>query len=503
MSQVVNTGQAYYGTVSDLRAAGQSVECILGAGRSVLVSRIFGGLIFRGETIEFAQPTGSDAIGTEILVHRAPNSKGKDVYQVPVGYVGKPKEDRRGQFYSLAEVRGSAIGISAVRLDCDVIRDYFYVIRNSCRGQEQPNFYEVLKSDPTASLAELRLAYKLRDLELRTGRADSRELRAIEKAFNILGEPDLRACYDALLKDPETPVPFPYGGFGSLVTEGEQSRDRKTFFARRILAFSPDRCERSFKAHLRRFYFYTDRAVYRDAQRKFELLVDQAAMPLMWEATWNQWKHLLDATVEVQATFLQTRVYRMRNGEWNLVSRERSLPSRIKVTLPADIGERIQAARRRHHIFGQHADFFARLRARIEREPVAKSEIERLFGEVGIPGDFGAEQIIWQAGYGAFYYRKLLKHARKVYLFRDEFIMELERAIAIERPESGYATYLFAKPQRIEHFLSIYTTVTRDDIRRNQRSIAERLGFQGRVEHGTVPLIWLKELNRHLGELAQ
>lgn len=500
MGAGLNSADVYRAVVSEVKPGNQYAECILDSQRSVLVSRFFGGFVLPRDTIEFPLPKEGADIGTEILAHRAPNSKGKDVYQVRIGYVGKPKEDRRGQFYSLAEVRASAIGITAVRLNCDVIRDYFYVIRNSCHGQGQPNFYEILKTTSTVSPAELRLAYKLRDLELRMSRADLRQLRVIEKTFNILAEPELRACYDALLNDPETPVPFPYGGFGSLVVEGERSRDGKTFFARRILAFSPDRRECSFKAPLRNLHFYADRATYRDARRKLEITVDQAVMPLLWDPTWNQWKHLLDATAEVQATFLESGVYRMRNGEWNLASWERSLPSRIRVTLPADINERIEAVRRRYYILGQHADFFARLRARIAREPVAKSEIERLCGEVGVSVDFDAAQITWLAGYDAFYYQELVKRARAVYLFRDEYVLELEKAVAVERPHLGFATYLFSKPQSIEKFLSLYASVTRDDIRRNRCHIGERLAFMARIGHGMHPYIWLKELRLCLGE---
>ena len=503
MSEVFISGEIHRAVVSEVKSGSQNAECVLGTGRSILVARLFGGLVLPGDTIEFPLPKEGGGMGTEILVYRAPSSKGKDVYQAPIGYVTRPKEDSRGRFYSLAEVRGSVIGISAVRLNCDVIRDYFYVIRDARRHQEQPNFYEVLKATPTASLAELRLAYKLRELELRTAGAEHVELKAIEKAFNILAEPELRDCYEALLKDPETAVPFPYGGFGSLVIEGEQSRDRKTFFARRILTFSPDRREISIKAPLRRFHFCKDCAVYRDSRRRLEVIADQAVMPLLWDPTWNQWKHLLDVKVEVQATFLQTGVYRMRNGEWNLASRERSLPSRIKVTLPADINVRIEAARRTHHVFGQHADFFARLRARIEREPVAKSEIERIFGEVGIPGDFDAAQTTWQAGYDAFYYGELVDRARAVYLFRDEFIMELERAIAVERPESGYATYIFAKPVSMHAFLKLYMRSTKQDIRANRNNIAERLGFIGRIAHGVNPGMWLRRLHAMLGEVSK
>ena len=177
----------------------------------------------------------------------------------------------------------------------------------------------------TASQAELRLAYRLRDLELRTACADRHDLVAIEHAFNILAEPELRACYDVLLKDPETPVLFPYGGFGSLLVEGVRSRDGRTFFVRRILAFTPVLYERGFDARLWKFQFFPDRAIYRDARRKVEIVADQAAMPLVWEPTWNQWKHLLDAKVSVRATFLQTGVRRMKDGECSLVTWEKAL----------------------------------------------------------------------------------------------------------------------------------------------------------------------------------
>jgi hypothetical protein len=189
-----------------------------------------------------------------------------------------------------------------VWLNCEVVRDYFYATPTSQLGREQSNFYEVLRTNPAVSLAELRLAYRLRELELRTSGAAQSELAAAERAFNILAEPELRACYDALLRNPETPVLFPYGGFGSLLVEGERSRDRTTFFARRILAFSPDRCERRFKAPLRKFQFCADRAVYRDGRHRLELVVDHAVMPLASDATWNQWGYLLGAKADVQAT---------------------------------------------------------------------------------------------------------------------------------------------------------------------------------------------------------
>ena len=49
-------------------------------------------------------------------------------------------------------------------------------------------------------------------------------------------------------------------------------------------------------------------------------------------------------------------------------------------------------------------------------------------------------------------------------------------------------------------FLAIYTEITKDDIRRNRNNAAERLGFLGRVIHGTNPRAWLKEVRQRIGE---
>jgi len=52
---------------------------------------------------------------------------------------------------------------------------------NSCRS--------ILKLSP----AELRLAFKLRTLELNIAHAPAGDLRALNRAFNILAHPELRA----------------------------------------------------------------------------------------------------------------------------------------------------------------------------------------------------------------------------------------------------------------------------------------------------------------------
>ena len=72
--------------------------------------------------------------------------------------------------------------------------------------------------------------------------------------------------------------------------------------------------------------------------------------------------------------------------------------------------------------------------------------------------------------------------------------------MVIETPEPGHATYLFSKPRTMEEFLSLYITCTKGEIRRNAGNLAEKLGYLGRIAHGTTPRTWLKELKSRLGE---
>jgi hypothetical protein len=135
------------------------------------------------------------------------------------------------------------------------------------------------------------------------------------------------------------------------------------------------------------------------------------------------------------------------------------------------------------------------IRARIEREPVEREELRRVCWELHIPGDFDIARINWQPDYDALFYHQLCRRARRLYLFRKEYIFDLAEVIAVETPQLGHATYLFAKPPSMEAFLAAYIRVTKEDIRQNRGNAAEQLGFLGRIVHGANPRAWLKELN--------
>ena len=133
---------------------------------------------------------------------------------------------------------------------------------------------------------------------------------------------------------------------------------------------------------------------------------------------------------------------------------------------------------------------------------IEKSDLEKMCSPLRLPGDFDLAQINWQPDYDPFFYRQLARRARRTYLFRDEYIFDLEKAVVVETPQLGHATYVFAKARSMENFLAAYTDASKDDIRHNRDNIAERLRFQGRVVHGSNAKAWLKELRQRIGEKA-
>jgi hypothetical protein len=259
--------------------------------------------------------------------------------------------------------RPANLGISSIILPCKTLREYFYRIPEREGATGRQTLYDVLQAPSTASPGELRVAFNLRQLELEAKHCPRSEQVLLERAFNILGDPGLRACYDTLLKDPDAPALFPYGGFGSLLVSGERSCDLQTFFARRIMAFLPEGHRRRFHARLRKCEFYADRALYRDIRRRLELWIDPAVLHQVWDATWNRWKHLLGGKMEVNATFVKSGKYRWERSKWQLVTWETALPSRLEIKLPPDFEQQVEAAKRTYQRFGQYAPALDKIRS--------------------------------------------------------------------------------------------------------------------------------------------
>jgi len=475
-----------------------ALRCTFANRARVLVPLLLANHIATGDEIAFPVPA-DDALGPEIYVTKASSTRTRTcLYLAPVGYASKPKLDKREQGFVSAQIRAGNLGISSVFLACEQLRDYFYRIATTGREPVRATLYETLHIEPSASPAEIRVAFKLRNLELMMIGAARSEQVKLERAFNILGHPELRAHYDALLIDPEVPATFPYGGFGSLLVTGERSRDGETFFARRILAFLPEQRRRRFHLPLRSCYFYRDRAVCRDVRRHLEFWLDPVLLHVAWDPSWNRWKHLLSSKLEVDGVFVRSWKHKKRGSDWERVDWETGLPSRLSVKLPADFQQDVGSARDMYSRFGQYSRALDQIRLCLEHKAIERKELERICSELGIPGDFDIAQISWLPDYDPFFYRELSRRARRIYLFREEYIFEVEKAVVVETPQLGHATYVFAKARDMDNFLARYTKTTKTDIRRNRDNVAERLGFQGRVVHGIDPRAWLQEIGQRL-----
>jgi hypothetical protein len=481
---------------------GAKTECLFPDGASVLLSNFLAYFVRAGDELLFPLDLGRASAASEIYIRHNHQTRGRDVFQAEIGYVSQPRGDRRDNLFVSAEVPSSRLGISDINLRCDALRDYFYVGNRHRAWDRQPSFYELLRVRPNVSPPELRVAFKLRVLELRTAKTPTGDVRSLERVFNILACPELRTCYDALLNDPDSAPLFPYSGFGSLLVAGDRSRQGSTFFASRILSFLPEQRFQHVRIPLRSISFYNDHAIYRDSRRKLEVFFDQTSLPLLWDAGWNQWKHLLGAKMGVKATFIQNGKYQYRGDAWHLVKWETALPSRIEVSLPGNIAQQIAEARETHHRFGQFADTLDQIRKQIESMPIERGDLQKLCARWGIPGDFDVALVTWKPDYDAFYYKQLSKRARRVYLFRSEYIFDLERVVIVETPKLGRATYLFSKPANMSEFLAIYTVAARENILQNRSNVAEKLGFLGRIIHGLKPQAWLKELKERLCEVV-
>jgi hypothetical protein len=160
----------------------------------------------------------------------------------------------------------------------------------------------------------------------------------------------------------------------------------------------------------------------------------------------------------------------------------------------------VETAKTTYHRFGQYSRALDQIRLRLEHRALERAELERMCSVLRLPGDFDVCQISWRPDYNSFFYRQLLRRARRIYLFRDEYIFDVEKAVVVETPQLGHATYVFAKPRSMDSFLALYTRVAKDDIRRNRNNAAERLGFLGRVIRGINPRAWLKEVRQRIGE---
>ncbi len=426
-----------------------------------------------------------------------PADRQATVIHTRVGYVPLPKPDKNGDPGVWISLDQSRLNLKALYLPCPVIRDYFFVPDRGSAWNRRRTLYQELGVSQQSTFADLSTAFRVRRLELERQK-NKEAVTALERVYNLLAIPPLRAAYDELLLDSDRAIEFPGAGFGTLLVGGIRRAD--TFFVERILSFRPDRTRQTFAVPFRKIEFCASYAVIRDPRQKKEVFLDPHSLGLKWDPTWNQWRQYIGRKIQISAECIRTGRFQKTADTWDYSDWYTALPSRTTALIPDDLRNDIEKARTAHHRFGRFRSDIEVLREKIRRQPMEAREAKRLCWDRGLPGDFDVRLVIWKPEFEEFYYEKLSRHATLTYLWRDEFIFELEHAVVVEIPQTGRASYIFKRPQALEAWLSHYTKTSRAEIRKNQANAAESLGFIGRVVHGTKPQNWWKDILAKTGE---
>jgi len=226
--------------ILEIRPEESKLVCVGADGREFALSRLIGSNVRVGDEVLVPASTGTAPADTEVYI-RKPSLRACRCLPGESRLCCIAKMDKREEPFVRVQPAEGQLGINVIHIPCHVIRDYFFAANRRASWPSQPTFYYVLRLPQDVTYKELRLAYRLRRLEFQKQNASKAELAMIERAYNMLADPDIRGVYDALIKDSAIPVPFPYSGFGSLLVQGERSAESGVFFANRILAFMPER----------------------------------------------------------------------------------------------------------------------------------------------------------------------------------------------------------------------------------------------------------------------
>jgi hypothetical protein len=484
-------------TVSELRQDQGCCRCLFADGTASEIPVFLGRFLRYYDDLAVLSPAN-----TEILIRRhPPRARPQQLLFATIGYVSRPKASDGGGFFVRAELPNCSGKPKTLFLADGAPRRYFYLLDD---GGRRLSLYALPGVAETASPGDLRLAWRLRSLELDAAGSQARDRAQIERAFNVLANPELRNCYDAIRKEEDAPALFPYGGFGSIFVEGHLSGDGEAFFADRIIAYKPEMTSRRLSLLLRRCEFFADRVICRDPRRKVEVWLDANLLPgLDWDLTWNQWKHWLKTRIEVEATLVPAGKYQFRNGEWILRQWYAALPSRLRVRLPDTVVADIEQAKAIHALLGEHAELVRWIQEEVEKRPVEHTQVQHWFDQLGASSYLKAHYVTWRPDYEPYYFEQLRRRSRTWFLFRNEYLFLWPNVLIAEVPEQGHATYLFAKPECMDTFLNRYSVVTREDIRQNRDGSASQLGFAGRVVRGRKKNRWLADILKYAGEKAE
>jgi len=161
--------------IRNLRLDGPSVRCATD-GEDVLVPRIPASYLRPGDDLRVA--VFSSPIHEYLATQNGLRRQTRQLYFGRIGYVAQPKADKRGEHFVRAEVLESALGIRSLHLPNSSVRDYFYFFTQTPPGKRPPTLYEVLRTRPTATPADLRLSYRICRLEHESDSAAKPEIEA-------------------------------------------------------------------------------------------------------------------------------------------------------------------------------------------------------------------------------------------------------------------------------------------------------------------------------------
>jgi hypothetical protein len=103
-----------------------------------------------------------------------------------------PPTRSQDSFLVRARLRGAPNAPNSLVLTGEAIRGYFYQLHVPI------SLYAILGLSDAATAADLRTAVRIKQLEVGE---DATNCVQIERAFNILANPELRRCYDSLRRD--------------------------------------------------------------------------------------------------------------------------------------------------------------------------------------------------------------------------------------------------------------------------------------------------------------
>src|SRR5260370_24876050 len=131
---------------------GVKTECVFTDGTSILVSNFVASFIRAGDELLFPLEHEAVDAGTQIYIRKTgPEERRRDVFQAEIRYATQPRKDKRNNIFVAAEVPDSQLGISAIHLRCEPLRDYFYMGNRRGGLARQPSFYELLHATPKSS----------------------------------------------------------------------------------------------------------------------------------------------------------------------------------------------------------------------------------------------------------------------------------------------------------------------------------------------------------------